>query len=124
MLSLKGLTHVIASLIANSPVQVIRAESFSELLELLEEVLSIDIQHNVREKQLRSKDRYSRAGQIQFLSQLPGVSAKVAEGLLTHFETPRAVLNADFSQLLEVKNIGKVKARKILDFANTKLEAQ
>src|SRR5208282_892425 len=50
---------------------------------------------------------------IYVVSSLPGVGAKTANGLLTHFGSVRGVMNASKEQLMEVDGVGPKKAEEI-----------
>ena len=49
------------------------------------------------------------------LEGITGVSAKIARGMISHFGSVKAVVNASEAELLKVKGLGKVKVKQILE---------
>ena len=50
---------------------------------------------------------------VYVVSSLPGIGAKTANNLLTHFGSVRGVMNASKEQLMEVDGVGPKKAEDI-----------
>ena len=51
--------------------------------------------------------------QLQLVSALPGVGLKLADRILTKFQTVRSVFSASAAELSTVKGVGKVTAGKV-----------
>jgi DNA excision repair protein ERCC-4 len=57
--------------------------------------------------------------QLQLVSALPGVGLKLADRILTKFQTVRSVFSASAAELSTVKGVGKVTAGKVLSAFDT-----
>jgi len=118
-ITLNSFYGALASLVSDFNIPVIITETSSETVfllysiakrEQLEKKRSIKIREGIKPVNMREIQRYILAG-------VPGISVILAERLLEKFGTLQRIFNANEKELMEVKGIGEVIAKRIRDIA-------
>lgn len=110
----------LASIVSDFGIPVISTKDRRETAELLAAMIRREVS-NGRPIGLRGdKTSMSTLERQQFIIEgLPGVSATLAQRLLTHFGNVKAIMDADVEELCEVKGIGDSIAKGIVDVVST-----
>ena len=104
--------------------QVIRSEDRIESAYILSRFAEHEQKDEERlPKMVGVKKAYSNyEWQIMILSAMPGIGAKLAKRLISHFKTIKAVASAGAEDLAKVDKIGKKKAEQIYFILNSEFE--
>ncbi|NWG09375.1 MAG: hypothetical protein HXX80_03540 [Nitrososphaerales archaeon] len=119
--NMKVVYGALAAVIADYDVRTlytIPSEDTTMAFIVLTEHLSKEKKHILLIRKPR-KTEVTGLQQVYMVSSLPGIGRKFATRLLNTFKTPRAVFNANVSEITRVRGVGKVRALRI-DKALTK----
>ncbi len=113
----------LASIVADYQIPVIFTKDARETAKLIEALVRRE-ENRGREVSLRKERRpmSDEERQRYIVESLPNVSAKLSKRLLEHFGSVREVINAEVSELIQVKGIGRKTAEDIYEIVNKKYQ--
>lgn len=113
----RAIHGALASLVTDFNIPLLMTRDEGETASLIHAVLARGKGNNGRTVPLRKnkESMSSRDSKLFILEGLPNVSGMLAERLLEHFGSVRAVFEADENELRKVKGIGPVTAKRIVE---------
>jgi ERCC4-related helicase/ERCC4-type nuclease len=125
LLSKRGISEhaiigALASIVSDFNISVISTHDVKETANLLAIMAKREIEEGRPVGIRGEKVSMSLAERQQFIVEgLPGISATLAQRLLSHFGSVKAIIEADVKQLCEVRGIGETIAKGIVETLNS-----
>jgi Fanconi anemia group M protein len=116
----------LAALVVDFGISILPARDEEDTARLLAAIAKREQVQEIKEIPLRRKAGALTLAESQrfILEGLPGVSTVLAKRLLEHFKTVESVMRASEKDLMEVRGIGKEKARAIRETLTVAYEAE
>jgi Fanconi anemia group M protein len=121
-----ALNGAIASLYIDYSLPVMVTFSGSETAEMINYIAKHEQEKHMREPSVKGGVRSFTNNQFRerVIGNMPGIGLETARGLLSHFGSIRAIALADQKELMKVKNVGKKRAKAILELLSSEYERE